>query len=124
MSNTNIKIGETVKVVYQATGTSSAAVCNMNVYDTVDALVSAQSGSMTQIGSTGRFFKTFVPDADGVWSTQSSDNFGGKAVAAFAVGNYNIDAVGANVVTVENKVDAVLSAVQQIPTPLSPPMMG
>jgi hypothetical protein len=93
----------------------------MNVYDEVDALVSAQSGAMTQVGSTGRFQKTFIPAAEGLWSTQISDTLGGKAVASYVVGEYNVDGVGARVATNEAKIDAVLSAIQQIQVP---PMMG
>lgn len=103
MARKNYKTGETIKVYYRAIPGSTSA--NMNVYDETDVLDSGQSGAMTQLGSSDRWIKTFTPDVDGDWHVEITDSKGGDVIKHFSVGQYNVQSIGANLQSVETKVD-------------------
>jgi len=105
----NYKVNEAIRVVYQATGTGSGLTVNMKVYDETDVEDVAQAAVMTEIGSTGRYVASFTPDAEGDWSVQVTDSDGGEGVKHFSVGSYNIQEIGANLQSVETKVDNIKS---------------
>lgn len=93
----------------------------MDVYGGAGVLDSVQSGAMTEIGTTGRYKKSFTPDAEGLWLVQVSDANGGKAVKSFSVGTTNISEIGATVTTINAKIDAVQDSVDALK---NPPMFG
>jgi len=103
MSRRNYKINESIKVLFKATNGSTSV--NMDVFDETDTQDVAQSGAMTQLGASNRWIASFTPDANGDWSILCSDNKGGEVVKHFSVGDYNIQSIGANVQSVETKVD-------------------
>jgi hypothetical protein len=128
MALKNYKVNESIDVTYQATGSHTAIVVTMDVYDEANVKDVAQSGTMLEVGTTGRYKKSFTPNAEGNWTTMISDTKGGKAVASYSVGQFNIGTVGANVAslqadvtTISGKIDDLATAVSDI---LSPPMIG
>lgn len=67
------KVNQEVVVLYQAPATESGigASLKYEVYDEAHALDAAKSGTtMTEMGTTGRYYATFIPDAIGVWTVQ------------------------------------------------------
>lgn len=128
MALKNYKINEVIKVEYQASGAGTGLAVNMKVYDELDAEDVGQAAVMTEKSTSGRYKATFTPDAEGEWSVHISDSAGGKAVKQFSVGNYNVDSVGAKIVTVEGKVDIIDGKIDAIDTELdsfaSPSMIG
>ena len=119
MALQNYKIDEPIKVVYQAAGAKTGIVVQMDVYDETGAKDVAQSGVMTEIGVTGRYQRSFIPDANGEWSVQIADAAGGKSVASHSVGNYNIHQVGAIATTIDGKVDTIDGVVDAVASDLS-----
>jgi len=80
-----MKVGNQIKVVYQALNAKTGAVATMAVYDPADTLVPAMGGVMTEIGVTGRYAKEFTPDAAGTWTVQVNDDKGGKQMITYVV---------------------------------------
>lgn len=95
------KVGNTIDVIYQAKNASSGAIAVMEVYDEGYAFVS--KSTMTELGSTGRYYDSFVPDAEGTWITLLYEEVGaqmkGHVVKAHKVGSHDIDTVGDKVDT-------------------------
>lgn len=111
MALKNYKVDEAIEVVYQAAGAKTGIVVTMNVYDEAGELDVAQSGEMAEVGVTGRYKLAFTPDANGNWSVQIADAGGGKSVAAYSVGNYNVDSVGSTAASIDAKVDTTIADV-------------
>jgi len=116
MADKNFKKDEAIEVLYQAPASTTGLTVQMDVYDEADEKDVAQSGVMLEQGARGKYKKSFTPDANGNWHIEIADDAGGKAVKAYSVGNYNVDAVGAGVATVDAKVEEVDSAVVVIDT--------
>jgi len=115
------KISELIDVIYQAAGGASGIVVTMDVYDEAGTLDAGQSGAMTEIGTTGRYKKSFTPDAEGLWLVQIDDANSGKAVKSFSVGATNVAQIGATVDAINAKVDDLQIAVEGL---VAPPMIG
>jgi len=50
---------------------------------------------LTEIGATGRYVGSYVPDADGEWLIQINDGTGkGKVIIAHSCGSWNIHEIG------------------------------
>jgi len=110
------KNGVAIIVTYQAVGLATGKTITMSVYDEAHALDEGQSGAMAEIGSTGRYWKSFTPDAEGEWiivMTNTTDG-GGDVVKAFAVAGHDVDSIGDAVAAVEGKVDTVDTVVDAI----------
>lgn len=116
------KNGVAIIVTYQAVGLATGKTITMSVYDEAHALDEGQSGAMAEIGSTGRYWKSFTPDAEGEWivvATNTTDG-GGDVVKAFAVAGHDMDSVGDAVAAVkavtdvESGVKAVADAIQAV----------
>jgi len=92
------KISEVIEVTYQATkSTTGLTDVTMEIYDETRAKdgVNFPDVTMTEIGSTGRYYGTFTPDAEGIWRVMiDSATKSGKVVKDFAVTAHNIDSVG------------------------------
>jgi hypothetical protein len=78
-------IGSEITVAYQPTGARTGVTATMNVYDEAGVKDTGQSGDMTEVGTTGRYTKTFTPDAAGYWLVLIDDNRAGRAVATYRV---------------------------------------
>jgi hypothetical protein len=121
MADKTYKVNEMIDIVYQAAGAATGVVVMMSVYDEAGSLDAGQSGAMTEIGSTGRYKKSFTPDAEGLWLVQIDDAQGGKVVKSYSVGITNISEIGATVTTINAKVDDLQTTVEGL---TSPPMIG
>ena len=92
------KNGEVIDVTYQATKTTTGLVdVTMKIYDETRALdgVNFPDVVMTEIGATGRYYGSFTPDAEGVWTVLiNSASKSGEVVKTFLVTAHNIDSIG------------------------------
>lgn len=127
------------EVIYQAA--KNATTAQLDVYKPDKTLDATQSGAMTQIGTTGRFYKSFDADAPG-WSVQCSDNKNGSATKAYdkplydthgiadLVADVQLDVAELHTLaeTVDGKVDGLVTSVSEIDGKIddlgSPPMIG
>ena len=102
------KVNTAIIVFYQANNARTGRTIQMNVYDEAQALDAPKSGTMTEIGSTGRYYRTFTPDALGTWSVQMYDTVGlvkGEAMITYKVGNSDVDSIQTDVSAVKAKTD-------------------
>lgn len=103
MAQKSFKVGEAVEVVYQAQNAATGVVINMEVYDETHTIVAGGPTVLTELGASGRYYASFVPDIEGEWSVQIEQVDGiGKATKSFSVGARNIQDIGAKVDTIEN----------------------
>ncbi len=75
------KVNQELVVVYQALNveTGLGADLKYDVYDETHALDADKSGiTMTEMGTTGRYYATFTPDVVGVWTVQIQKISDGK----------------------------------------------
>lgn len=100
------KSGEIIDVTYQATkATAGLTDVTMQIYDESRALdgVNFPDVTMTEIGSTGRYYGSFTPDAEGVWTVMiDSATKSGKVVKTFLVVGHNIDSIGDAIAALNN----------------------
>lgn len=91
-----MKVNKAIEVTYQAAGSATGLTdVQMDVYDEGHAIDAAKGGIMTEIGSTGRYYKQFTPDAEGEWQVQiDSATVPGKALKHYTVVAHDIDSVG------------------------------
>ena len=103
MAQKSYKVGEAVEVVYQALNAASGKTVNMEVWDESHTLVAGGPVVLTELGSSGRYYGTFIPDAEGEWNVQIQEADGtGKVVKAFSVGSHHLKDVGATVDEIKN----------------------
>jgi hypothetical protein len=90
------KINKAIEVTYQAAGAATGLTdVQMDVYDEAHAIDAAKGGAMTEIGSTGRYYKQFTPDAEGEWTVMiDSTTAPGKVVKHYTVVSHDVDSVG------------------------------
>lgn len=102
-----MKNGVAIEVTYQAAGSTTGLVdVQMDVYDEGHLIDAAKSGVMIEIGSTGRYYKAFTPDAEGEWNvTIDSVTTPGNVVKHYTVVGHDIDSVG-DVVAGQNDISA------------------
>ena len=100
------KNGEVIDVTYQATKVTTGLLdVTMKIYDETRALdgVTFPDVVMTEIGSTGRYYGSFTPDAEGVWTvTINSATKSGEVVKTFLVVGHNIDSIGDAIAALNN----------------------
>ena len=93
------KVGNAIEIVYQATkATSGLTDVTMVIYDETHALdgVDFPDVTLTELGSTGRYYGSFIPDTVGEWTILvDSAAKKGPVVKKFSVGNYNVNDVQA-----------------------------
>lgn len=116
-------LGNTISITYQAVGARSGKTILMEVYDETHALSLAQSNTigLTEINATGRYYDTFVPDTKGEWTVICWEKVGallkrGHVVAAFRIGDYDLDVVGATLAGVDTKIDSVDTKISTVET--------
>lgn len=90
------KNGEAIETTYQAKNAATGKTIQMDVYDETHTKDDGQSGTMTEIGTTGRYYKSFTPDAEGVWTIEMFDSVSsaGNAVKTYLVTGHNLDSIG------------------------------
>lgn len=119
MATGNYKNGAAIVVTYQAVNSATGKTVTMSVYDETHALDAVKSiAAMTEIGTTGRYYATFTPDAEGEWiliMKNTTDN-NGEVVKAYSVSGHDVDSVGDVVDTIDGKADTIVSAVGGIAT--------
>jgi len=91
------KNGVAIIVTYQAVNSATGKTVTMDVYDEAHAKDEAKCvAEMTEVVSTGRYYATFTPDAEGEWiiiMKNTTDN-NGEVVKAFPVAGHDMDSVG------------------------------
>ena len=104
MSN---KVNTPIIVFYQATNIGTGKTIQMNVYDEGQALDAGKSGTMTEIGSTGRYYKSFTPDVVGFWLIMAYDSVSGKGqvIETYTIVVSDISTVGTDVSAVKAKTE-------------------
>jgi hypothetical protein len=92
------KVNKQIEVTYQAAGAQSGLTdVTMVIYDETHSLdgVNFPDVTMTEIGSTGRYYGTFTPDAEGEWNVLiDSATVPGKVVKQYTVVAHDVDSVG------------------------------
>jgi hypothetical protein len=90
------KINQAIEVTYQAAGAQSGlSDVQMDVYDETHVVDAPKGGTMTEIGSTGRYYKSFTPDAEGEWTVMiNSATAPGKVVKKYSVKGHDVNSVG------------------------------
>jgi len=100
------KVGNAIEIVYQATkATSGLTDVTMVIYDETHTLdgVNFPNVILTELGSTGRYYGSFIPDVVGEWTILvGSVTKKGSVVKKFSVGNYNVDDVQAAIATLND----------------------
>jgi len=100
------KVGNEIIVVYQAANAESGATINVDIYDETHAKDNDKSGTATEIGSTGRYYFAFTPDAAGTWVAQIQKSDGtGKVVKSFVVKSADEFGIKAVVDDIKTKTD-------------------
>lgn len=110
------KNGVAIIATYQAVASATGKTITMNVYDEAHALDAGQSGAMAEIGATGRYWKSFTPDAEGEWiiTMVNTTDGGGETVKSYAVAGHDLDSVGDLVTTLDGKADTIDTVVDAI----------
>jgi hypothetical protein len=101
------------EVLYQCANAATGKNVQVDVYKPDKSLDAAQSGLATEIGTTGRYYKSFDADAAG-WFVEISDNAGGKAIKHYDKDAYDSHGVAALVADVQTAVDNVASAISTL----------
>lgn len=100
------KINQAIEITYQAAGAQTGLIdVIMVIYDESHALdaINFPDVTMTEIGSTGRYYGVFTPDAVGNWTILiDSAATPGKVVKKYRVGLADVDAVAGGVAALEN----------------------
>jgi hypothetical protein len=106
MAEKNFKIGEAIEAQYQAGNGESGLTIKMQVVKPDKTFVPGGPVVMTEIGNSGRYFGSFVPNIEGDWSVQFERADGtGKAVKSFSVGAYHLEDLGAKIELVQGKLN-------------------
>lgn len=121
MADKGFKVNEAVVVVYQASGSASGIIVDMDVYDETGTLDAGQCGTMTEIGTTGCYRMSFTPDQEGTWIVRITDASGGKATKVYSVGASNVSEIGVAVASIDAKVTDLQTAITDLE---SPPMIA
>ena len=82
----------------------------MEIYDETKSkdLVNFPDVTMTEIGSTGRYYGSFTPDTEGIWRIViDSATTPGKQTRQINVVAHDIDSIGDAVDSINTKVDAI-----------------
>lgn len=104
------KNGVGIIVTYQAVNSATGLTIAMDVYDEAHAKDDPKSvAAMTEISTTGRYYATFTPDAEGEWIAlmEKTADHSGKVVKAFNVVGHSVDSIGDAVGTVDTVVDGI-----------------
>lgn len=106
------KNGVAIMVSYQAAKAATGKTILMDVFDETQTLDAGKSvAAMTEIGTTGRYFASFTPDAEGEWIVQMYETGGNKGhvVKSYVVVGHDIDSIGDEVALVKAQTDLIPS---------------
>ena len=128
----NYKNNTPIIVFYQAQKVATGKTVQMDIYDETQAKDDGKSTTMVEIGTTGRYYATFTPDALGWWMAMMYETTGsgkGHAVKTFQVTTENIDSIGSKVTDTESNIrgaddDDLKTLSDQIDVLESPAMVG
>jgi len=98
------------EVTYQAAGAGTDLTVQMDVFKPDKTQDVSQSGTMDEIGTTGRYYKSIIADNPN-WFVEISDNAGGKALKHFGKTEYDGHGVVDLVANVQTAVDNVAAAI-------------
>ena len=108
------KTGETIDVTYQAAkSTTGLSDVVMKIYDETRALdgVNFPDVTLTEVGSTGRYYGSFTPDAVGVWMVLvDSVTKSSPIVKTFVVCSANLDSIVTSIAALNNLSVAAVNA--------------
>lgn len=116
MSHSNYKVGEEIPFRARINGDPTSDNPTATVLDELDAVHATLTlgSGLAQVGSTKIVKGSFTPDEAGVWTLHLVDDEGLNIVKEYAVGDYNLNSIGANVATNEAKLDSVLAAIASL----------
>jgi hypothetical protein len=131
------KVGESVDVTYQAAKeTTGLTDVTLKIFDesrAVDA-INYPDVVLTEIGATGKYYGSFIPDAVGVWSYGvDSASKVGPVTGTIIVTNHNLDSLGASIAALNDLSEAEVQAIIDVSETNilnaisdlgSPPMLG
>lgn len=88
------KVNQELIIIYQAPNAESGLGADLkyDVFDEAHALDAEKSGTtMTEFGTTGRYYATFTPDVIGAWTVEIEkiSDGSGKSTARFDVKTYD-----------------------------------
>jgi len=127
-------MAKTFEVIYQPGGAATGRTVNIDVFKPDKTKDTTQSGTATEVGTTGRYHFNFDAEEPG-WFVEISDNAGGKACKHFGKPDWDAHGVGdavatvaAAVVVVNGKVDAIDTQLDTVESKIdalqAPPMVG
>lgn len=105
----------TFEVIYQPAKAETGVTVQVDVYKPDKTQDVAQSGTATEVGTTGRYYKSFTVDAPG-WFVEVSDNKGGKAVKHWDKDAYDACRVVDLIADVQTAVDNIATAITALDT--------
>lgn len=98
------KNGVEIIVVYQAVNCATGKTVTMDVYNETHVKDDPKSvAEMTEVGTTGRYYAAFTPDAEGEWIVvmKNTTDSNGEVVKAFGVCDHDVDSIGDKVAAID-----------------------
>ena len=93
-----LKLGDPVDITYQATKEQTGLIdVTLKIYDETHAadVLNFPDVVLTEIGTTGRYYGSFIPDAKGVWTyAVNSPSKSGPVTGTIVVTDHNLDSLG------------------------------
>lgn len=108
-------MAKTFEVIYQAAGAGSGKTVDMKVFKPDHTEDATQAATLTEIGTTGRYYGSFVAD-EADWSVQVEDSVGGKCIKHYGKDAYDSSGIATLVGDVQTAVDNVASAITTLQT--------
>ena len=109
------KSGNPIDVTYQAVKSTTGLIDVVaKIYDEtrVQDLINFPNLTLTEIGSTGKYYSSFTPDAVGVWTVMvDSVTKTGPVVETIIVTAQDLDSIAATVAALENLSAAQVQAI-------------
>lgn len=116
MAEKNYKVGEPIKVVYQAPNKQSGLTITAEIIlpgNVKDSNFPDQV--LSELLGKGVYTGEFTPDAAGEWETIVSKPGGeGQVVKRYSVGSHDVHSVGEGVATVDGKANSIQTAIADV----------
>jgi hypothetical protein len=119
MAERQFKVGNPIKIVYQAPNRESGQTIVAEIILPNDAKDSAFPDlTLNELFSTGIYYGSFTPDQTGEWEVIIHKASGdGQVVKRYSVGGYNVHSLGTKVDALETKIDNIETKVNTLDTP-------
>lgn len=100
------KVNNPIITSYQARNAKSGETIVMSVFDETQSFDASKSlSAMAELGTTGRYYGTWTPDATGDWTVLMHEPNGrGPAIKSYVVGTYDADTIGTSVEAVSGAI--------------------